>query len=97
MLGGGCHRILPLGGVVDWVGRVKIEEDLAKTGPKVGEKQGPSGQKPGILKSGPKSWSKVSPNKRAPQTDFIHAGLAQIDFKCEFAKVVKNAVQGAPH
>jgi hypothetical protein len=51
----------------------------------------------GRVKSGPKSRSKGSPNKRAPQTDFIHAGLAQIDFKCEFAKVVKNAVQGAPH
>ena len=64
--------------------------------PKVDQKQGPSGQKPGMLKSGPKVSSKVSPNKRAPQTDFIHAGLAQIDFKGEFAKVVKNPLGGAP-
>jgi hypothetical protein len=34
----------------------------------------------GRVKSGPKSWSKVSPNKRAPQTDFSKAGFRQTAF-----------------
>ena len=48
-------------------------------------------------KSTVKSTSKSASKKKGPKTHFIHAGLAQIDFEAEFAKVVKNAVQGAPH
>jgi hypothetical protein len=40
---------------------------------------------------------KSAPKKKGPKLHFIHAGLAQIDFEAEFAKVVKNPLGGAPH
>jgi hypothetical protein len=41
--------------------------------------------------------SKVRPKRRGPKLHFIHAGLAQIDFEAEFAKVFKNPLGGSPH
>ncbi len=40
---------------------------------------------------------KSAPKKKGPKLHFIHAGLAQIDFEAEFAKVVKNPLGGSPH
>jgi hypothetical protein len=48
-------------------------------------------------KSTVKSTSKSASKKKGPKTHFIHAGLAQIDFEAEFAKVVKNPLGGSPH
>ena len=48
-------------------------------------------------KSTVKSTSKSTSKKKGPRTHFIHAGLAQIDFEAEFAKVVKNPLGGSPH
>ena len=45
----------------------------------------------------PKSMSKIASKKKGAKSHFIHAGLAQIDFEAEFAKVVKNPLGGAPH
>jgi hypothetical protein len=49
------------------------------------------------VKTTVKCTVKSAPKKKGPKTHFIHAGLAQIDFEAEFAKVVKNPLGGSPH
>ena len=48
-------------------------------------------------KSTVKSTSKSASKKKGPKSHFIHAGLAQIDFGPEFAKVLKIPLGGSPH
>ena len=52
---------------------------------------------PNATKIAVKCTVKSAPKKKGPKLHFIHAGLAQIDFEAEFAKVVKNPLGGSPH
>jgi hypothetical protein len=40
---------------------------------------------------------KSASKKKGAKSHFIHAGLAQIDFGREFAKVLKIPLGGSPH
>jgi hypothetical protein len=48
---------------------------------------------PNATKIAVKCTVKSAPKKKRPKTHFIHAGLAQIDFEAEFAKVVKTHLE----
>jgi hypothetical protein len=49
------------------------------------------------VKSAMKCTVKSAPKKKGLKTHFLHAGLAQIDFGPEFAKVLKIPLGGSPH
>jgi hypothetical protein len=73
-------------------GKLIIEEQCENS-PQKRAKDNP----PNATKIMGKCTLKSAPKKKGPKLHFIHAGLAQIDFEAEFAKVVKNPLGGSPH
>jgi hypothetical protein len=70
-----------------------IIEEQCENSPQKRAKDNP----PNVTKIMGKCTLKSAPKKKGLKTHFLHAGLAQIDFGPEFAKVLKIPLGGSPH